>query len=153
MSQFLIDQFLGHKIDSLSVLHTRFVNTLVQKPEKNDLLPIGRLQKLEAGTGERKAEALTAEESLQYIYEPNAEGVLTSLLWKSNLPVSWPWQAIVRLRIPGTLTNGLASPFLGIFPAQNSYSTNFYDLYAEGSLLSSASGVLPGAVYAGSLTS
>ena len=80
VSQFLIDQFLAQKIDSLAVLHTRFVNTLVQKPEKNDLLPIGRLQKLEAGTGERKAEALTAEESLQYIYEPDAEGVLSALL-------------------------------------------------------------------------
>jgi F-type H+-transporting ATPase subunit gamma len=52
----------------------------VQKPEKNDLLPIGKLQKLEAGTGEKREEELKGDESLQYIYEPDAEGVLSALL-------------------------------------------------------------------------
>jgi F-type H+-transporting ATPase subunit gamma len=80
VSQFLIDQYLEGKIDSVSVFHTRFVNTLIQKPERNDLLPIGRLQKLEAGAGERPSEDLSADESLQYIYEPNGEAVLSALL-------------------------------------------------------------------------
>ncbi len=80
MSQFLIDQYLEGKIDSVSVFHTRFVNTLVQKPEQNDLLPIGRLAKLEAGIVEKPPQELTSDENLQYIYEPNGNEVLSALL-------------------------------------------------------------------------
>jgi len=80
ISQFLIDQYLEGKIDSVSVFHTRFVNTLVQKPERNDLLPIGKLEKLEAGTGKHESEEIQAGGNLQYIYEPNGDEVLSALL-------------------------------------------------------------------------
>ena len=76
ISQFLIDQYLEGKIDSVSVFHTRFVNTLVQKPERNDLLPIGRLEKLEAGTGQAEGGVIEADANLQYIYEPSGDEVL-----------------------------------------------------------------------------
>ncbi|NCW26653.1 MAG: F0F1 ATP synthase subunit gamma [Betaproteobacteria bacterium] len=80
ISQFLIEQYLEGKIDSVSVFHTRFVNTLVQKPERNDLLPIGKLEKLEAGTGQHEHASLPDEASLQYIYEPSGDEVLSALL-------------------------------------------------------------------------
>ncbi len=80
ISQFLIDQYLEGKIDSVSVFHTRFVNTLVQKPERNDLLPIGRLEKLEAGTGQAEGGVIEVDANLQYIYEPSGDEVLSALL-------------------------------------------------------------------------
>jgi F-type H+-transporting ATPase subunit gamma len=80
ISQFLIDQYLQGKIDSVSIFHTRFLNTLVQKPERNDLLPIGKLEKLEAGTGKHEEQAIQADENLQYIYEPSGDEVLSALL-------------------------------------------------------------------------
>ncbi|MEI7837464.1 MAG: ATP synthase F1 subunit gamma, partial [Planctomycetota bacterium] len=80
ISQFLIEQYLEGKIDSVSVFHTRFVNTLIQKPERNDLLPIGKLEKLEAGTGQQEHASLQAEANLQYIYEPSGDEVLSALL-------------------------------------------------------------------------
>ena len=80
ISQILIDQYLEGKIDSVSVFHTRFVNTLVQKPERNDLLPIGKLEKLEAGTGKHEGAEIQPGENLQYIYEPNGDEVLSALL-------------------------------------------------------------------------
>jgi F-type H+-transporting ATPase subunit gamma len=80
ISQFLIDQYLEGKIDSVSIFHTRFVNTLVQKPERNDLLPIGKLEKLEAGTGQHDVAEIRADKNLQYIYEPSGDEVLSALL-------------------------------------------------------------------------
>ena len=80
ISQFLIDQYLEGKIDSVSIFHTRFLNTLVQKPERNDLLPIGMLEKLEAGTGKHEEQPIQADENLQYIYEPSGDEVLSALL-------------------------------------------------------------------------
>ena len=80
ISQFLIEQYLEGKLDSVSVWHTRFVNTLVQKPERTDLLPIGQLEKLAAGTGEHAKTEIKADENLQYIYEPSGDEVLSALL-------------------------------------------------------------------------
>jgi len=80
ISQFLIEQYLEGKIDRVSIFHTRFVNTLVQKPERTDLLPIGKLEKLQAGTGEHSESAIQADENLQYIYEPSGDEVLSALL-------------------------------------------------------------------------
>ena len=76
-----------------------------------------------------------------------------ALLWNASLPSSWPWQAVLRLRIPGTLTNGLTGPFLGAFRAQAPFSTNFYDRYAEAFLDASALGKIPGAAFLGTNTS
>ena len=80
ISQFLIEQYLEGKIDSVSIFHTRFVNTLVQKPEMSPLLPLGKLEKLQAGTGEHSESAIQADRNLQYIYEPSGDEVLSALL-------------------------------------------------------------------------
>jgi len=67
------------------------------------------------------------------------------LLWRSNLPSSWPWQAFLRLRIPGSLTNaeGFAYPALGAMRARTVYPTNYLDEYADGALNAEASEVFP----------
>jgi hypothetical protein len=68
------------------------------------------------------------------------------LFWRSNLPSSWPWQAFLRLRIPGSLTNadGYAYPVLGAIRARTAYPTNYLDDYADGGLLAeSTNGVFP----------
>ena len=68
------------------------------------------------------------------------------LLWRSNLPSSWPWQAFLRLRIPGSLTHadGYAYPVLGAIRARTAYPTNYLDDYADGGLLAeSTNGVFP----------
>lgn len=73
------------------------------------------------------------------------------LLWRSNLPSSWPWQAILRLRIPGNLTNsnGFAYPVLGAIRARSpSYPTNYLDEYADGGLYAeSTNGVTPWSLF------
>lgn len=71
-----------------------------------------------------------------------------ALLWRAELPSSWPWQAILRMRISGTNTNGLVSTFLGAFRAQAAFPANFYETYGEGVLAADPNGVFPGGVYA-----
>jgi len=68
------------------------------------------------------------------------------LFWRSNLPSSWPWQAFLRLRIPGSLTHadGYAYPVLGAIRARTAYPTNYLEDYADGGLLAdSTNGVFP----------
>lgn len=73
------------------------------------------------------------------------------LLWRSNLPSSWPWQALLRLRIPGNLTNSnaYAYPVLGVIRARlPSFPTNFPgDDYADGGLYADTNGVFPTATF------
>lgn len=77
-----------------------------------------------------------------------------ALLWGSALPSAWPWQATLRLRVPATnLTNGLASPFLGMFRAQTPFSTNYYDQITEAYLDSFFNVVQPEAFYTNSSVS
>lgn len=65
----MLDAFNEGRIDQLHILHNEFVNTMTQKPEVSQLLPI-------------KAEATEAElrHHWDYIYEPGAEVVLDQLL-------------------------------------------------------------------------
>ncbi len=72
--------FLEGKVDRVDVLFTNFVSTLVQKPEIRTLLPIGAIEKVESDfKGEAAPELLTAE-ATEYLFEPGASEVLSSLL-------------------------------------------------------------------------
>ena len=77
----------------------------------------------------------------------NASNNTLALLWSAELPSSWPWQATLRMKVPGNLTRGLAGPFLGVFRAQTPLGTNFYDRYAEAFLDASVAGKIPGASF------
>jgi len=81
IAKFAQELFTSGQVDAVDVLFTQFVSTLVQKPEVRALLPILQLTKLEAGvTGHSKAEALQADSSREYQFEPGAADVLGGLL-------------------------------------------------------------------------
>ncbi|MEM1157677.1 MAG: ATP synthase F1 subunit gamma [Verrucomicrobiota bacterium] len=85
VSKFLIDQFEAGEIDHVAVLYNEFVNALVQRPKNCQLLPIHELKEFQVGIGEdaksdsssNPSKDLTAD--LDYIYEPNADAVLSEL--------------------------------------------------------------------------
>ena len=54
ISKFAQDLFLKGEVDSVDVLFTNFINTLTQKPESRQLLPIGQITAVEAGVSNRK---------------------------------------------------------------------------------------------------
>ncbi len=81
ISRFAQELFTSGKVDAVDVLYTNFVSTLVQKPETRQLLPIGKIQKLDADlSGEGAAEELTARGGAEYLFEPGASTVLGNLL-------------------------------------------------------------------------
>ncbi|KAF0171306.1 MAG: ATP synthase gamma chain [Limisphaerales bacterium] len=80
ISKFAQDMFLEGKVDAVDVLYTNFINTLVQKPESRQLLPLGEIKALEAGLeGEGVGEKL-GEATREYLFEPVAATVLGNLL-------------------------------------------------------------------------
>ena len=80
ISKFAQDMFLKGEVDRVDVLYTNFINTLSQKPEVRQLLPIGKLQAFDADvTGESKGGELKKSD-VEYLFEPNAAAVLGNLL-------------------------------------------------------------------------
>ena len=80
ISRFAQELFLSGKVDAVDVLYTNFINTLVQKPEQRQLLPLGEIKALEAGLeGESQGEKL-GEATREYLFEPVAATVLGNLL-------------------------------------------------------------------------
>jgi F-type H+-transporting ATPase subunit gamma len=66
----MLDAYREGKLDRLLLVHNRFVNTMTQKPEASQLLP------LEA------ADTEGLQEHWDYIYEPDAEAILDGLLMR-----------------------------------------------------------------------
>ena len=75
ISKFLIDKFLAKEVDKVSVLYTRFINTLTLKPTVQTILPISAAD-LPKPTGTEPQE----DESLEFLYEPSAAEVLAGIL-------------------------------------------------------------------------
>jgi len=81
ISKFAQELFTSGKVDAVDVLYTNFISTLVQKPETRQLLPIGKIQKLDADlTGAGSEEEITAKGGSEYLFEPGASTVLGNLL-------------------------------------------------------------------------
>lgn len=87
IAKFLTEQFLSGEYDKISVAFNNFVSTLTQTPYVSQLLPIeaaGLAEKQEyEGVGKNGEIAETddaAAVSMDYEFEPNAEGVLDKLL-------------------------------------------------------------------------
>ena len=74
VSKFLIDKFLSGEVDKVSVLYTRFVNTLTLKPTIQTILPISPAD-LPKPVGEP-----VEDQDLEFIYEPSASEVLAGIL-------------------------------------------------------------------------
>ena len=80
ISQFLIDQFLAKKINSIQIIFPRFINTLTQQPCTIQILPIKQIYKVQAGACEQKEEILDAPPPREYLFEPKPKNVLDALL-------------------------------------------------------------------------
>ena len=74
IANFVIEKFLAHEVDKVSVLFTHFINTINQRPTLRTLLPISPF---DLPQGEPPA---TDDPLLGYIFEPTAEAVLESML-------------------------------------------------------------------------
>jgi len=80
ISKFAQELFLKGDVDSVDILFTNFVSTLVQKPEVRRLLPVTEIRGVSAGVhGEEHGETLQAG-TTEFIFEPSADAVLGSLL-------------------------------------------------------------------------
>ncbi|HWL53558.1 MAG TPA: ATP synthase F1 subunit gamma [Chthoniobacteraceae bacterium] len=79
ISKYVIEQFLSGKVDKVSVLYTRFENTLVQKPTIRTLLPISPFDLPTGGAGAEAAHE-DQENRYGYLYEPNPQEVLSAIL-------------------------------------------------------------------------
>jgi F-type H+-transporting ATPase subunit gamma len=82
VAKFCIDQFLSGRVNRVSVLYTNFVNTLTQKVDRQQMIPvrsfeIGRVA-LEDGDG--SSDTVARVDTPEYILEPNRHDFLGSLL-------------------------------------------------------------------------
>jgi F-type H+-transporting ATPase subunit gamma len=79
-SKFCMEKFLAGDVDKVSVAFTDFVSTLRQVPTIQTILPVQNfeLSDLEGEQGSKKVEA--AENTLEYLFEPSAGGVLEGLV-------------------------------------------------------------------------
>jgi F-type H+-transporting ATPase subunit gamma len=80
ISKFARDMFIKGEVDAVDILFTNFISTLVQKPEVLPLLPISEVKGVQAGVHGRETSVPLEKSELEYLFEPNAEGVLGSLL-------------------------------------------------------------------------
>lgn len=86
IAKFLTEKFLSGEYDKISVAFSNFVSTLTQTPEVVQLLPIesddlGEKQDYEGvGKGEVGETDKDSAMSVEYEFEPSAEGVLDKLL-------------------------------------------------------------------------
>ena len=80
ISKFVQDLFLRGEVDSVEVLYTNFVSTLVQKPEAQALLPVGELKGVQAGVSGAETSVALEMSGVEFQFEPGADAVLGALL-------------------------------------------------------------------------
>lgn len=80
ISTYVQDLFTGGEVDSVDVLFTNFVSTLTQTPELRRLLPIGEIHAVRAEVQGSGAGGELKAGSSEFLFEPNANDVLGSLL-------------------------------------------------------------------------
>lgn len=74
IANFALEKFLAREVDKVSVVFTHFINTINQRPTVQTLLPISHAEL------PKDESAPTSDPLLGYLFEPNAEGVLESML-------------------------------------------------------------------------
>ena len=84
ISKFCIDKFLAGEVDKVTVLYTKFLNTLLQKPTVRTLLPISPFELLTppktGGAPTDSAAPAVAQPQSDYLYEPSPMEVLGAIL-------------------------------------------------------------------------
>ena len=78
--EFVIKAFKDGKIDTLEVIYSRFVNTLVQKPMRVPLLPLVNLKTFVESLKREEGQNLVAEDSREMLFEPKPQTILNELL-------------------------------------------------------------------------
>ena len=79
IAQYAVERFLTGDVDRVSVLYTRFINTINQKALVRTLLPITNFEVAQADTGGAAAAGDT-DPMGGYLFEPSAEDVLDVML-------------------------------------------------------------------------
>lgn len=80
ISKFCIDKFLSGDVDKVTVLYTKFVNTLTQQPIARTLLPISPFDLPVKPVENGESPVIIEEDHNDYLYEPSAAEVLGSIL-------------------------------------------------------------------------
>lgn len=84
IAKFLTEQFLSGGYDKITVAFSNFISTLSQEPWISQLLPIKAdtlaAKRAYEGVGKDDDKPAEAGPNLDYLFEPNAEGVLDKLL-------------------------------------------------------------------------
>jgi len=78
LARFCLEKFLRREVDKVSVLYTHFINTINQRPVVQTLLPISSFDLLKSEAPQAESEGV--DPMIGYVFEPNAEVVLDSML-------------------------------------------------------------------------
>jgi F-type H+-transporting ATPase subunit gamma len=79
ISKCAADLFIQGEVDRVDIVFTKFISTLVQKPEVRQLLPVSEVVAVKAGMGEDRAGSLP-ELPGEFLFEPSQKKVLAALL-------------------------------------------------------------------------
>jgi F-type H+-transporting ATPase subunit gamma len=80
ISRFAQDIFLKGEADAVDVLYTRFINTLSQRPDLRELLPLGSAESLISEARTHAAQAAPASPRMDFLFEPDPATVLDRLV-------------------------------------------------------------------------
>jgi F-type H+-transporting ATPase subunit gamma len=101
-----IDEFVAGNVDAVYVVYSRFINTLVQRPEALEILPV---------------EPPAAHEGYSdYIFEPSPDAVLNDLLPR-----------YIEVQLYQAILEGLASEYSARMVSMRSASDNAKEIVSE----------------------
>jgi F-type H+-transporting ATPase subunit gamma len=80
ISRYACDLFLKGEVDRVDIVFTKFISTLTQKPEVRQLLPVGEIKPVTVGIPREAQEEKLMHGATEFLFEPNIEEVLGSLL-------------------------------------------------------------------------
>jgi F-type H+-transporting ATPase subunit gamma len=80
ISRYARDLFLKGEVDRVDIVFTKFISTLTQKPEVRQLLPVGEIKPVTVGIPREAQEEKLMHGATEFLFEPNIEEVLGSLL-------------------------------------------------------------------------
>jgi F-type H+-transporting ATPase subunit gamma len=80
ISKFAQDLFLKGEVDRVDILYTKFVSTLVQRPEAMAMLPVGEITGVTAGISPQAEPQPLVGGATEFLFEPSPDEVLSSLL-------------------------------------------------------------------------
>ena len=72
MARVVADAFLAGQVDAVYLVYPKFVSTMTQRPQVDQLLPVAPTRETEGGGPPRRR--------MDYIYEPSAEAILQALV-------------------------------------------------------------------------